>query len=125
MDEKRMEARIEALEWVIQEALAAALGPATAQNQRRNAVVEAVIASARTTDDLNDEENRSEQPYLLSVDGTAEALGVGRATVYELIRTNELPSVRIGRRRLVPRGLMIEWIRERALGSDASRPSDS
>lgn len=114
-----MEARIEALEWVIREALAAALGSAAAQNQRRNAVVEAVIASARTTDDLSEEENRTEQPYLLSVDGTAGALGVGRATVYELIRTNELPSVRIGRRRLVPRDLIIEWIHERAL-----RPAD-
>ncbi len=33
---------------------------------------------------------------------TAQALGVGRSTVFRLIADGELPSVRIGRRRLVP-----------------------
>ena len=37
----------------------------------------------------------------LSIDETARQLGCGKAKVYELIRTGELPSVKIGRRRVV------------------------
>jgi excisionase family DNA binding protein len=33
---------------------------------------------------------------------TAQMLGIGRSTVFRLIADGELPSVRIGRRRLVP-----------------------
>lgn len=32
----------------------------------------------------------------------AKSLGIGRSTVFELIKSGELASVRIGRRRLVP-----------------------
>lgn len=40
--------------------------------------------------------------YLLTVEEAAEALGVGRTTMYDLLRTGRVCSVRIGRRRLVP-----------------------
>jgi len=39
---------------------------------------------------------------LISVEEAAELLGVGRSTVYDLMRTRALPSVRIGRCRRVP-----------------------
>jgi excisionase family DNA binding protein len=38
----------------------------------------------------------------LSIAETCERLGVGRTTVYELLKAGELDSVKIGRRRLVP-----------------------
>lgn len=40
-------------------------------------------------------------PAAMSVDETAEHLGLGRSTVLELIKTGELPSMKIGSRRLV------------------------
>lgn len=39
---------------------------------------------------------------LLPVDEAARRLGIGRTTVFGLIRTGELRSVSVGRRRLVP-----------------------
>jgi excisionase family DNA binding protein len=50
--------------------------------------------------------NRSEEEYmeklLLSPEEAAEVLGVGRSRVYDLIRTRQLLSVRIGKSRRVP-----------------------
>jgi excisionase family DNA binding protein len=49
--------------------------------------------------------DRSEQyieKLLLSPEEAAEALGVGRSRVYDLIRTRQLVSVRIGKSRRVP-----------------------
>jgi excisionase family DNA binding protein len=39
---------------------------------------------------------------LLTVDEAAERLRVSRWTIYNLIRSNRLRTIRIGRRRLVP-----------------------
>jgi excisionase family DNA binding protein len=39
---------------------------------------------------------------LLTPEGAAAALGIGRSTVYELLRLGTLPSVRIGACRRVP-----------------------
>jgi excisionase family DNA binding protein len=45
----------------------------------------------------------NEPPRCLRVDDAARVLNVGRSTVYDLIRTGRLRSIKIGRRRLVPR----------------------
>lgn len=42
------------------------------------------------------------KPLNLSIDETAGALGVGRSTVYGLLRKGELHAIRIGDRQLVP-----------------------
>lgn len=42
----------------------------------------------------------------LSVPEAAERLGVSRAAAWRLIYTGELQSVRIGRRRIVPRSVV-------------------
>ena len=39
---------------------------------------------------------------LLTIDEAAERLRVSRWTIYNLIRSNRLHTIRIGRRRLVP-----------------------
>jgi excisionase family DNA binding protein len=49
----------------------------------------------------------------LSVDGAATALGVSPRTVRTLIARGELPTIRIGRRVLLPCGALEEWIRAR------------
>ncbi len=42
-------------------------------------------------------------PDVLTVAETAKFLRLGRNTVYEAVRRHELPSVRIGRRLLIPK----------------------
>jgi excisionase family DNA binding protein len=44
----------------------------------------------------------SADKVLLTTDEAAERLGVGRSTLYTLIRSGTLRTVKIGRRRLVP-----------------------
>ena len=44
-----------------------------------------------------------EPPRCLCVEDAARLLNVGRSTVYALIRSGRLRSIKIGRRRLVPR----------------------
>jgi excisionase family DNA binding protein len=43
----------------------------------------------------------------------AAILGVGRNTAYEAIKRNEIPSVRIGRRLVVPRGALEQLLAAR------------
>ena len=40
---------------------------------------------------------------VLTVEEAAELLRIGRGTAYEAVRLGEIPSIRIGRRVLVPR----------------------
>jgi excisionase family DNA binding protein len=51
-----------------------------------------------TTDDLDP----ALPPLLVSVQNAARLLAVGRTTVYELIASGELETIRIGRSRRVP-----------------------
>lgn len=49
---------------------------------------------------------------LLRAEQVAEVLAVARSTVFELLRTGELPAVRIGRAVRVPRKALDRWIEE-------------
>ncbi len=49
----------------------------------------------------------------LSVEETAKVLGIGRNSAYEGVRTGQIPSIRIGKRILVPR-IALERILENA-----------
>ena len=40
---------------------------------------------------------------LYSVEDAAEVLSIGRSTLYTLIQTNQIVSVKVGHRRLIPR----------------------
>ncbi len=48
-------------------------------------------------------EIQTERQELLTVDETIQVLRLGRTRVNEMLRAGELPSVKIGRRRLVRR----------------------
>jgi excisionase family DNA binding protein len=50
---------------------------------------------------------------LLSVDGAAEALGLGRSLLYAEIAAGRLRSVTVGRRRLIPAAAIGEFIATR------------
>ncbi|GLW63722.1 hypothetical protein Arub01_19660 [Actinomadura rubrobrunea] len=47
---------------------------------------------------------------VLTVDEAAERLRVSRWTLYNLIRSNQLRTVKIGRRRLVPVDALAEYL---------------
>ena len=49
---------------------------------------------------------------LLTVEEAAEVLAVGRTTVFHLIRTGRIASVRIGRARRVPMDALLDFSRE-------------
>lgn len=59
------------------------------------------------------------EPILLSAEQVAFVLGVHRATVFDLLRKGDLASVRIGRRRLISRSAIDDFVarHERAVGS--------
>jgi excisionase family DNA binding protein len=58
-----------------------------------------------------------------TVDETARLLGVSRMTAYAAVRAGAIPSIRIGRRVLVPRVALDRLLSGAAEGSD--RGSDS
>lgn len=43
-------------------------------------------------------------PLTLTVEQAAKVLGISRSTAYELVHTGEIPSLRLGRRIVVPIG---------------------
>ena len=49
-----------------------------------------------------------------SVTEAAEALGVSRPTMYELIRKEGFPSLRVGNRVLISRKRLAEWVDQQA-----------
>ena len=46
----------------------------------------------------------------LTVAETAEALSVSKATVYQLTHRDDFPCINLGKRKLIPRDMLIEWI---------------
>lgn len=46
--------------------------------------------------------NSPSAPISVSPEDAAQMLGLGRTKTFELIRTRELPSIKIGRRTLIP-----------------------
>ena len=75
------------------------------------------VATARTLDAISDP-----LPYVvehvLNAEEVARLLGLSRGTVYEAMRTGEIPSLRVGRRLLVPTHALRAWLR----GSSLSGP---
>ena len=51
-------------------------------------------------------------PLTLSAPEVAEVLGISRAAAYELVRSRDFPSLKVGTRILVPKDKFIRWINE-------------
>ena len=60
-----------------------------------------------------------EQP-VMTVDEAAEVLGVSRASAYEGVKTGEIPSIRIGRRIVVPTAAVRRMLRLDSGGPEAA-----
>ena len=56
---------------------------------------------------------------LLTPEEAAEALSIGRTRVYELLRTGELVSVRIGHSRRIPADALVHYV-EHLLEADGA-----
>jgi excisionase family DNA binding protein len=54
-----------------------------------------------------------EQKLLLSPDETCEALGVKRSTLFKMLEAGEIPSIKIGRLRRIPRAGLDDWVQRR------------
>jgi excisionase family DNA binding protein len=52
------------------------------------------------------------EPLTMSVEDAARLLGVSRGLAYEAARKGELPTIRLGRRLLVPRQRLLELLGE-------------
>ena len=64
---------------------------------------------------------------LISVDEAAKLLGIGRGLAYDLVHEGRLPHVKLGRRLLVPRRALEDWVAREAgvasaVGSVVSLP---
>lgn len=53
-----------------------------------------------------------ELPVTLQVEDLMPILGIGRNTAYELIRSGQIRSVRIGRQIRIPRDALLEFLRK-------------
>ncbi len=57
------------------------------------------------------------EPLVFSVEQAAAALGIGRSLAFDLVRRGELPAVRLGRRRVIPRHLLVNWLESKTRAS--------
>ena len=51
-----------------------------------------------------------ELPLLLKVEDLMPVLGIGRNTAYELVRTGQIFSIRIGRQLRIPKQALIDYV---------------
>jgi excisionase family DNA binding protein len=56
------------------------------------------------------DEAASSERLVYSVGEAAVLLGISRAFAYELVARGELPAIRLGRRRLVPKGALLDFV---------------
>jgi excisionase family DNA binding protein len=60
------------------------------------------------------------QRLLLRPEEVAAILGLGRSTIYELLRSGELPAVHIGRATRIPARDLHRWIEQHSSGTGGS-----
>ena len=56
--------------------------------------------------------NYDNLPAVLNANQLAAALGISRAGAYRLLNTGTFPTLRIGKRLLVPKDKLVEWIEQ-------------
>lgn len=52
-------------------------------------------------------------PVMLNADLVAQALGISRAGAYQIMHSKGFPTIRIGRRMVVPKERLLKWIDDR------------
>ena len=62
--------------------------------------------------------NYENLPAVLNANQLAAALGISRAGAYQLLNTGTFPTLRIGKRLLVPKDKLIDWIEQNTGGGN-------
>lgn len=52
-------------------------------------------------------------PIMLNADQLAQVLGISRAGAYQLMHAKDFPTVRIGKRMIVPKEGLYKWLEEK------------
>jgi excisionase family DNA binding protein len=68
------------------------------------------LCSDRITEEVTMPNRSAEHSLTLTVDEAAALIGVSRSTVYDLVATDELPTVRLRRRILVPASALADLL---------------
>ena len=53
-------------------------------------------------------------PITLSANQVAQVLGISRANAYTLMHSKGFPTIKIGKRMVVPKNKLIEWMEKQA-----------
>lgn len=61
---------------------------------------------------MNEIRSYDDLPLTLSADDVAAVLGISRTNAYALLHREDFPTLKIGKRLLVPRDRFIRWIDE-------------
>ena len=64
--------------------------------------------------------NYENLPTVLNANQLAAALGISRAGAYQLLNTWTFPTLRIGKRLLVPKDKLIDWIEQNTGGGNGN-----
>jgi len=56
-----------------------------------------------------------------NVTEAAKALGISRRSMYELMHREDFPTLKIGRRRLISKELLAQWVRDQAQKESAAQ----
>jgi excisionase family DNA binding protein len=59
------------------------------------------------------------EKYALKVEEVGEILGISRASAYNLARSKGFPSLRVGKRLIVPREAFFRWMETKINDNDA------
>ena len=62
----------------------------------------------------------TDSQLLLSVEEAAELLRLGRTRTYELVKTRKIQSVKVGRRRLVVRSSLLDFVQALLVEQDCA-----
>lgn len=61
-------------------------------------------------------QNVVNEPLVYTIEQAAEKLQISKSKAYELARQNEIPTVKIGGRVMVPRRRLDEWLNQQSEG---------
>lgn len=60
------------------------------------------------------------QPLAYRPEAAAAQLGVGRTTMYDLLRTGAIESVKVGRSRVIPADALVKYLDRLRAGAEAT-----
>lgn len=91
-------------------------GPLLTERQCYDAIEPAIDSVRYVMEEVNTMANQPDDSRItLTVEEAAKALGIGRGLAYEAVRRGEIPTIRLGKRLLVPRSRWSSFLLRRGL----------